>query len=594
MREMERNEEKRKIEEEKRKIEEQRKRLEEEKKRIEEDKKKEIEEKKLEEEKKRIEEERERVKKLKEKEEKRKFLEEEKKKKKKNEDFYDMILHFNSFEQLKKDGWIASFTKEGKNKYDKCISKEKIQHNIVIGIVGNKNRGKSYLLGRIMGMKEYENPNGFFVTTGGISCIFPQLMDNTHVFVTLDTAGRDNPLLQTTYPLEDNKENKNNKNEIIKNIARDQKVTEIALNDFIIQNSNVIITVLEQLSFAEQDMLKNLINQLKQIQNKEKNKNNSRKRLLVIHNLMNISTIDGIKKFIDEILLNSLTFYLIKQSMANDDIEYGDVNRYIYVQYVNPEDKIEIIHLVVGNDQKEEIKREYNEPAFRYIRKNIKTAEAQNFDIINCFKEFIIENSKNYIEGTTFDKNSLFIDKQVTKDDKIIIPIKLKEKIKQFNLRRIFVNAKGIQNYSSAIEPRYSTDLVELNGKQYLQIEYEIYGNIIDLNINKDLDNEQYIISVKGKIGEINKIQKESNKEGNLEFNEFEFQAIINMYIQSKNENDKKKSNKMIEIVIEGDSPIIDDSDKKYGIYRIRYEIKTNEIYNYSDDENDDNDNNEN
>ena len=127
-----------------------------------------------------------------------------------------------------------------------------------------------------------------------------------------------------------------------------------------------------------------------------------------------------------------------------------------------------------------------------------------------------------------------------------------------------------------------------------MQIEYEIYGNIIDLNINKDLDNEQYIISVKGKIGEINKIKKESNKEGNLEFNEFEFQAIINMYIQSKNENDKKKSNKMIEIVIEGDSPIIDDSDKKYGIYRIRYEIKTNEIDNYSDDENDDNDNNEN
>ena len=68
-----------------------------------------------------------------------------------NENFYDMILDFNSFEQLKVEGWNAIFTESGKQKFDKSTK----ENNIIIGVVGNKNRGKSFLLGRIMKMKEY-------------------------------------------------------------------------------------------------------------------------------------------------------------------------------------------------------------------------------------------------------------------------------------------------------------------------------------------------------------------------------------------------------------------------------------------------------
>ena len=102
----------------------------------------------------------------------KKIKEEEKKKgeKEKDEnDFYDMVLNFHSFEQLKKDGWNSEFTEIGKKKYDSCKNK----NAIVIGTVENKNSGKSFLLGRIMKMKEYENPNRFFITTSGISFAFP-------------------------------------------------------------------------------------------------------------------------------------------------------------------------------------------------------------------------------------------------------------------------------------------------------------------------------------------------------------------------------------------------------------------------------------
>ena len=67
-----------------------------------------------------------------------------------NSDNYDMILNFDSFEQLKLDGWTANFSIEGLEKYKKSIQ----NNNIIIGVVGIKNRGKSYLLKRIMNNDE--------------------------------------------------------------------------------------------------------------------------------------------------------------------------------------------------------------------------------------------------------------------------------------------------------------------------------------------------------------------------------------------------------------------------------------------------------
>ena len=570
--EKERNEEKKKFQDEKRKIDEERKKIEQErqkiekeKKKIQEEKEREKERKLIEENKKLLEEEKLKFKEEKELEEKKRIEEEEKKKNSENRDFYDMILEFTSFEQLKKEGWKAKFTKNGKKKYDRCLNEK----NIVIGIVGNKNRGKSYLLGRIMDMKEYENPHGFLVTTYGISCIFPQLANNAENFITLDTAGRDNPLLQTVF-FEDN-----DKNELIRNIARDQKVTEIALNDFIIQESDVIITVLEQLSFAEQELLKNLINQLKE--NKINKENRSRaKRLIVIHNLMNISSNQGIKEFIDDILLKSLTFSLRPQSMSNSENQNNDVKRNVYIQKTN-DNNLEIIHVIVGNNDVDEIKKEYNEPAFRYIRKNIKTATAKKFDIINEFKQFIKNNYSNYIQPDNFEPE--FSDESPKdNEEKIEIPIKLKNSIDKINLKRVFVNAKGIHNFSSALEPLYTTNLICLNKKFCIEVEFEMFGKIKDkIDVSRDFNDEKYIISIKGKTIDDIDLDKEKDlkivQKGISSINEFDFQVIINRTIPLKEEN-----NKEMEIDLSPESDYSEEFDEKYGIYRLIFPIITKKI----------------
>lgn len=53
------------------------------------------------------------------------FIEKEKNKNKQNQDFYDLIIYFNSFEQLKKEGWTANFTISGKKNLINVL-KEKI------------------------------------------------------------------------------------------------------------------------------------------------------------------------------------------------------------------------------------------------------------------------------------------------------------------------------------------------------------------------------------------------------------------------------------------------------------------------------------
>ena len=76
------------------------------------------------------------------------------------------------------------------------------------------------------------------------------------------------------------------------------------------EQSDILIAVLEQLSFAEQEMLKNLVSQL----NSKKMEANSirEKKLLVIHNLMNFTNIETIENYIKNTLLKSLTFDLRK------------------------------------------------------------------------------------------------------------------------------------------------------------------------------------------------------------------------------------------------------------------------------------------
>ena len=454
-----------------------------------------------------------------------------------NSDNYDMILNFESFEQLKTYGWTANFSIEGWKKYQK--SKE--SDNIVIGVVGIKNRGKSFWLKRIMQNENYKPNDGFLVNTFGISCGFPVLrkQDNYQAFITIDSEGKDNPLLQNLVVEEND----------IGSLLKDKKVCEILLSDFIIKECNILIAVVEQLSFAEQDMLISLINRLKL---KEIKNSIDRRKLIVIHNLMNISKVKDIENFVNDTLLKSMTFSL--KARYVEDHEDSIYNVTVYDQKIenNENNKLDIVHIIVGNDNSEEVKKKYNEPALKYIRDYITISEVKQFDILNSFRDFIKNNYKQFINNNLFDDNNpleiggkkriqVYTDKNKTKNkiaEKIVTPIEVrnKDKIKDITFKNFFFDSSGIY-YS--VEPLYTSRIFKSENDYSLEIIFEISGKLIgDLktDINEDDNNNKIIIEIRGKTEEFKldffkeeegKIEKEL---GNLKYAQFIIQVIIDKF----------------------------------------------------------------
>ena len=200
-------------------------------------------------------------------------------------------------------------------------------------------------------------------------------------------------------------------------------------------------------------MIINLTNRLRL---KEVQSNIENRKLIIIHNLMNINKSEDTKKFIKETLLKSLTFSLEPHYIEDEDEKY---NLTVYDQIIENNDnaKLDIVHVVIGNDKIEEIRNKYNEPAFKYIRDYIIINNVRKFDIIKTFKEFIETNYKQLINTNLFDENRLEIgekrkvrvytdEEKKGKADKIMIPLRVKDKskIKDISFKNFYLDPSRI------------------------------------------------------------------------------------------------------------------------------------------------------
>ena len=123
---------------------------------------------------------------------------------KNEEKYYDIIIDIDSIKKLFKKGWDIKYTEEGDKKYEQ----KKNENLTVVAVIGNKNRGKSYILQKISGKKL---PLGYSVTTKGISIKYPDNMNQN--IILLDSAGFEVPLLEIPgvyeFEIKDEKKKKN-------------------------------------------------------------------------------------------------------------------------------------------------------------------------------------------------------------------------------------------------------------------------------------------------------------------------------------------------------------------------------------------------
>ena len=101
---------------------------------------------------------------------------------------YDIILDITSFQDLVNKGWKIKYNKkEGKDQY----LKKKDEPTIIVGVIGNGNKGKSFFLEKLSG---YNIPKGFNIKTEGLSIRYGTSQE--HNIAILDSAGQETPLLK--------------------------------------------------------------------------------------------------------------------------------------------------------------------------------------------------------------------------------------------------------------------------------------------------------------------------------------------------------------------------------------------------------------
>ena len=453
------------------------------------------------------------------------------------EDFYDIIININSIKQVNQ-GWDIKMNERGKLRFEEYKNKQAL----VIGMIGNSNKGKSFLLSKI---SKIDLPNGTNIRTEGLSIKYPDLKKyKNRKIVLLDSEGLESPFLFQYY------EKRNEvTDEKLKEKAKDKLVTEYFLQNFIMDSSDIIIAVVGLLTFQEQKFLNKIKSQISKL--------NYKKTLFVIHNLMTLTSVDQVKNYINNTLMNSATFDLEKTTKITTKISNGEKVEYFFEK----KSKIRIIHLIFANEGSEAGKF-YNNFALEFIENSFQEiTDIKSFDVIENLKERFIGLSKILMENNI---NPIITTKDFINYAQIIKERKIRlEKKRDIILKRYYIDELGFSDLrSNGFIPCYNYFLKD----DKLILRLETPGNV-NISVEYIIGEKCNIIQIKGeKKKDKEPFDLKDNTYNDREFGEFSIDIPIMIYL---------------------DITIKPDISFKYGIYTIIYCLRknTNIIYEYKGDE---------
>ena len=434
-------------------------------------------------------------------------------------DFYDVIVHINSVKDII-DGWKIEMNENGKKNYDEFKNKNILK----IGVIGNANKGKSHLLSKL---SKINLPSGMTIKTEGLSIKYPEIeLKNKRKIVLLDSAGLETPVLISDEKKENekngakeekgkigekdkNKEKENNEknegNKLFKEKSREKLITELFLQNYIVNNSDILLVVVDFLSYSEQKLLMKI--------KKERERSNKQSKLYVIHNLKAYTSITQVKEYIDKTLLKSATFKLVlgNKDPNEDGIFFCEI----------PNDKknkkeLDIYHLIYANEDSEAGKY-YNPFTLKFIEQYYNYMNnLGNYDVILTIKERFVEKYEEIVEkGEKINMNSF--------ENSNPNLIKLKNE-KEIILKQCFIDELGFSNLkSNGFEPKYNV----FQEDNKIKVRLEVPGHI---NIQSDIEEggNYNIIKLSGKKKEDSKPEKlEDNIHNTREYGEFSLEIPI-------------------------------------------------------------------
>ena len=416
------------------------------------------------------------------------------------EDFYDVVINIKSVKDISK-GWEIKMTEKGEQNFNKYKNKELIK----IGVIGNSNKGKSFILSRISKIKL---PSGTSIKTEGLSIKYPELEGfKNRKIVLLDSAGLETPVLNENKNIENedrsdedkeidknnnkneinnnlennielkiennenrNSENQNNENEkkanknndeqltkedenknenddkpkYFKEKSREKLITELFLQNYILQYSDILILVVGILTYSEQKLLNRIKTDIQKLK--------INRPLYIIHNLKTFYSKQQVEDYIKNNLRKSATFEVKKGHNITTQAEDVD-GIYYYEKNSNPK----IFHLIFANEGSD-AGDYYNNFTLQFIENQFKdVTDFKTFDVIQTIKERFITHSTEIIEKKNESQKLFMIDDIISNEEILknkIIKLKTPQKI---ILKRCLIDELGFSNLKgNGFEPNFN------------------------------------------------------------------------------------------------------------------------------------------
>ena len=449
-------------------------------------------------------------------------------------DFYDIVVHIDSIKDINK-GWEIEMNDKGKENYE--IYKNK---NILkLGVIGNANKGKSFLLSKIAKMNL---PSGTSIKTEGLSIKYPDLkLYENRKIVLLDSAGLETPVLvsdekqleKKEKEINDSKEERNqnekkekneesDKNKLFREKSREKLITELFLQNYIVNNSDILIVVVDCLSYSEQKLLMKI--------KKEKERANKKTTLYVIHNLKTYTSTNQVEEYINKTLLKSATFSLepgtIIDTLNQKKTGIFFTEKTKDQKYQNEQD---IYHLIYANENSK-AGEYYNQFTLDFIEQSyMYNNKPGNYDVIKTIKERFIEKYDEIVEKN--EKNEKITMDDFENSNPKLIKLKNEEEI---TLKQCFIDELGFSNLKpNGFDPKYN--IFKVDNKIIVRV--EIPGHSTIQSDIVDGENYNYIRLIGNKLKDSEPEKLEDNIHNLREFGPFLLEIPVSKVYQFDRED---------------------------------------------------------
>ncbi len=429
------------------------------------------------------------------------------------ENFYDIIISIKSIKALsnKAEGWPIKWNKNYGDLKKFLDANEKL---LKVGILGNGNMGKSFLLSRIFNEKI---PSGYSVITEGLSIKINQ----EKFYALFDSAGLQTPLLKIDENQEQSVDNEE-EHKKYENLYKDKTQTENFIQNLIINLSDMLLIVVGKITFNEQRLINKIKNELVNFNNNSNSQNqNSRpkkQQIFIIHNLLNFQTKKQVKEHIENTLLKSASFNLKEVFDIQKNDKKNEKRTYLMENFYD----ITIYHLIMAREATE-AGNYYNNYTYDFLKERFNDFPQRTpLSILDEIKNKFAEWSNDLLEEK-INSDNVVIQKEKEKGKEIkFIYEKPKNDENSNNEQKVDIIPKaclcdelGLSIYrSSGYEPSYACFVED---EQKLVIKMELSGKVSIEDAYADLSQNQIIIKGnKANDLEEEKKDKESGEENTI------------------------------------------------------------------------------